>query len=127
MLNESFVFKMNEVVDCCKLKRMVSAIHYRKQDIWEGDVVDRIEEFSYYRLQEIPISSIIDYNHYTTDDEMVSEYATLNYHTMPPIIIHPGKEAMTYHLVDGGHRAQACLKQGIIMIKAFVGWSESSV
>ena len=138
MSKELFVFELGDIVDCCKLKRLVSAIHYRKQDIWEGNIFDRIEEFSYYQLRDIPIQMIEDYqessrkppdlsvgscqNHYETDAEMVDDYATRDYQEMPPIILHPdGDDVNQYWLVDGGHRAQACVKRGQTSIKAFIG------
>lgn len=120
MVSESFVFELGDTVDCCKLNRMIARIHYCKQDIWDGDVADRIEKFSYYQLKEIAIESIVDYKDYSTDFERVDAYSDLDYQTMPPIIVHRIEGANDFWLVDGGHRAQSCLKQGRQTIKAFV-------
>ena len=94
--------------------------HHNPSDIWEGDLEDRISNYSMYKLVDLPLSTI-DTDEWDSDDDTVSDYqekytSTKNY---PPIIY----DFRNKSIIDGTHRAKALKNLGVKTIKAYVGYS----
>jgi len=92
-------------------------LHRNYDDFVDGDLGERIEEFSEYQLVEINIDDI-DIEEWEIDEDIVNDYVE-EYETnknYPPIII--GDD---YSIIDGTHRANALDKLGIKRVKAWLG------
>lgn len=108
--------KVGDVLSEDIIYQYVQIIH-GNDDFMDGDLGDRIEEYSSYILKEVNISDL-NIDEYYRFDDLVDEYS--NKYTesgwYPPIVISPDNI-----LIDGNHRANALNKLGIKKIKAFVG------
>jgi len=95
----------------------VQQIHRNYDDFIEGDISDRIENYSSYTLKNIPITNI-NIDEFDVQDDLVDDYINLYVDTkkMIPIVIGNDNE-----IIDGIHRANAAHKLNFKNILAFVG------
>ena len=113
---------IGDVYDESDIYTYVQKLHHkRREDFSEGDLGDRIEEYPYYIVKEIPISDI-DLDEFYLDEDDVEEYMDMiiERQSYPPIVI--SKKYMSYHsIIDGTHRANALKELGFNSIICFVG------
>jgi len=94
------------------------------EDFENGDLGERIEEFSTYKLLKIELDNI-DLDEFELDqcraEEFAEKYKETEYY--PPIII-SNELAFNndYRIIDGNHRANGLKMVGEKYVKAFVGW-----
>jgi len=109
---------VGDVYEESEIYTYVQKLHYkRKEDFWEGDLGDRIEEYPYYVVREIPIDEI-DMDVYQIDEDDLEEYIELfkELQSYPPIVL-----TKEYDIIDGTHRANALRELGLTSIICFVG------
>lgn len=98
-------------VDSPYLARKVAKEHGDEMDIKDGDLLERIYQYSDYELDNILIEDIM-YDLYSFDEDTVDDYADESYETMPAIVLHPIiNDKYKYIVVDGVHRIRARMKQ----------------
>lgn len=122
-LNEINNAKVGDILDESTIYTYVeylnnkSNIHDYEESFIDGDLGDRIEEYSKYKLMNIQLSKIDLDDFYLDDDEML-HYVELykKYKTYPPIVLDS-----KYDIIDGNHRANALKHIGKDKILAFVG------
>lgn len=87
-----------------------------REDPYEGDVPEYIQQFARYRLTNLPIAAVEhDESH---DPDLASYYASQATHTAPPIIY----DGQAREIIDGFHRAKAAILRGDKTILAYVGY-----
>ena len=130
-INESSEFysnksvKIGEVYSSDVIHSEVQNLHRNEEDFDEGDISDRIYEFSEYEVAELPIEKI-SMNDYEIDDDKVEEYVEMykKTKTYPPIVLGYYDERWGYDIIDGTHRANALKNCGLKTIISFVGLNE---
>ena len=113
---------VGDVYDESEIYTYIQKLHYkRKEDFWEGDLGERIEQHPYYVVKEIPIDEI-EMDVYQVDEDDLEEYVELfkELQLYPPIVLDK-KEYGYYDIIDGTHRANALRELGIKSIICFVG------
>lgn len=105
---------------------MVQEIHHTKEDFYGldddgGDLGDRIEEYSTYRLEFVPLNKIDRYEFDVSDNrvEMVKEKIIDNDGKYPPIVLNDN-----YEIIDGTHRCWAIYELGYSKILSYIGVEE---
>lgn len=83
----------------------------------DGDLAERIEEYSNYVLKELLLDAI-DLTEWEVDKDIANEYRLqyLKGKEYPPIIV-----SADYSIIDGIHRANGLKRAGLTKILAFVG------
>ena len=93
-----------------ELYMMCEDIHHTPDDFIDGDLAERIEEYSEYELVEIDLDKDVDLDEWNICDETVSEYAEEikeDISDLPiSLISHSGS------IIDGSHRLNALKKTG---------------
>lgn len=112
-------FQVGETVPECDVYMLTKSVHSNVDDFDEGDIGERIEEFEFYVLKDVPLSEIEEPRYYV-DEERVDEYLEMNPETAPPIVLSYYSDG-SYLTIDGGHRITVALKRKQATIKAFVG------
>ena len=103
----------------------VEQIHRNEEDIEEGNLAERIEEFDKYKLMEIPINDI-NIDEYYLDDNYMDEYKSMTKKSSdyPPIVLDGDTRysyGNKYTIIDGTHRVNALDRLGYKTVKAWVG------
>lgn len=102
------------------LAKKVAKEHRDEMDIKDGDLLERIYEYTQYELDNILIKDIM-YDLYSFDEGTVDDYSDESYETMPPIVLHPIiDDKYKYIVVDGVHRIRARIKNEECEIWAFI-------
>lgn len=104
----------------------VQRMHKLEDDFYDGDLGERIEEFTTYKVANIPIDKI-DIDKYLLNDEVVEDYIKIyqKLETYPPIVLgYYDKGSETYDIIDGTHRVNALSELGITEIICFVGMNK---
>ncbi|WP_182102477.1 ParB N-terminal domain-containing protein [Niallia taxi] len=114
--------KIGDVISSYEVVQLCENIHYRKEDFEEGDIADHIEEYDFYRLEEVLIKDL-EAPCYYIDEELVEEYKALNIADMPPIVLGFYDDG-SYLTMDGGHRTTVAQELGENKIKALVAIKE---
>lgn len=112
---------IGDVLPESDIYQYVQGMHHTDEDFWDGDLGDRIENYSQYKLREISISKI-DIDEFYIDEDDIEGYqeryeSSKDY---PPIVlekIYMGR----YTIIDGTHRVNALNNLGITTVKAWVG------
>jgi hypothetical protein len=109
--NESFVYEG------------VQKTHREIDDFFDGNLGDRIEEFSYYNVvKDFNIKSL-DSNEWSICEDMVKDYEKMidekGISTMPKIVISEDGS-----IIDGIHRVNALLNKRISKVDLFVGTNQ---
>lgn len=83
----------------------------------DGDLAERIEEYSKYILKELLLDAI-DLDEWDVDKDVAEEYRLkyLKGKEYPPIVVDA-----QYSIIDGIHRANGLKRAGMTKILAFVG------
>jgi hypothetical protein len=84
----------------------------------EGSIGERVFEFPYFELREIPMTDI-DFEEFNIDDDKVEKFIEWykKNKEYPLIVFNP----YTKSIIDGIHRAMALNKLGLKKIKAWCG------
>lgn len=95
-----------------------SPIHTHEDSFIDGDLGDRIEQYSNYKLEKVPIDRL-DLSEWELYDDTIEEYTEEYEETKeyPPIVLDSD-----YGIIDGIHRANAICDAGESEILAFVGF-----
>lgn len=114
------------IVDSIFIRKFIQKIHSNECDFEEGNLLERIEEYSgkKFVLCEVDLKDI-DYGYYYVDEDMVDEYLDEPLDTMPPIILdtpisYQGEPLEKFPLIDGTHRCHVLKKMGLSNIRAYV-------
>ena len=108
--------KIGDIKPESDIYQYVQQLHHDYNDFVDGDLGNRIEEYSYYKLKEIDINKI-DLEEFDTNDDMLNQYIEKTQsEKYPPIIL-----SNDYQIIDGNHRANALSKLGYKKIIAWVG------
>lgn len=133
------VFESNEsILDLCwynaeigqilpesDIYEYIKKLHRNEDDFYDGDLGDRIGEFSKYKLMEIDIDKI-NIDEWDLDVDYLKDYKNKfkensNY---PPIVLDSDTSYSyknKYTIIDGTHRVNALDRYGIKIVKAWVG------
>lgn len=109
--------KIGETVSEDVVYQYIQQIHRNYDDFIEGDISNRIENYSSYTLKNIPISNI-DIDEFEVQDDLVNDYINHYIDTKKMIPIVVGSD---FEIIDGIHRANAAYKLNLKNIDAFVG------
>lgn len=92
-------------------------MHHTYDDFIDGDLGERIEQYSEYVVKSISIYEI-EIDEFMIDEGLVDEYKEefQRLNTYPPIILNSD-----YSIIDGTHRVNALNDLGIENVVAFVG------
>lgn len=93
--------------------------HHTPEDFCDGDLGERIEQFSHFELSTVRIADL-NLNEWQLDDDLVDAYSELDGQLAPPIIY----DAVNRSIIDGLHRANAAAKRGEAEIAAYIGREE---
>ena len=93
---------------------LVQSIHKNKEDFYDGDLIDRINKYSYYIIEEVNLSDL-DEDVFNTEADIVQEYIEKDT-PIPPIVLDNNKI-----IIDGAHRVKAAKKKKLTRIMAYVG------
>ena len=96
-----------------KLFAYVKSMHSNEDDLYVGDLGDRIYAFKSYKLREIALERIS--SPWSTDYATVSKLAK-SAESFPPIVL-----ADSLEVIDGSHRVKAAIHRGDKTILAYVG------
>ena len=110
--------KVGDILPESDIYNYVEYLHgLDNEDFEYGDIVERIEEFSSYQLQEVNISDI-NIGEFGVDWDIVDNYAELikQSNKYPYVIL-----SDTYRIIDGAHRLNALSELGYKKVLAFVG------
>ena len=103
----------------------IKKLHRNEDDFYDGDLGERIGEFSKYKLMEIDIDKI-NIDEWDLDIDYLKDYKNKfkensNY---PPIVLDSDisySYKNKYTIIDGTHRVNALDRSGIKTVKAWVG------
>lgn len=118
-LLESTDPKYPDKISYYKLRYIVADIHHRYDDMYYGDLDNRLQKYDYYVLQSIPLNKL-NMDQWSHDDDLSDKYAEMPKEDMPPIVY----DSMAKSIIDGTHRAHAAKKRGDTEIMAYVGLKE---
>ena len=105
-----------EIVDADYVIHYIAELNDR-DDPYEGDVPERIASFHSFIREPFPVKDL-QLEGYQYDPSLAREYANYEISTMPPIVVEPDGE-----IIDGYHRAQAAVINGVVAIDAWVGFN----
>lgn len=109
--------------DCHDIIELTKIAHMRTMDFNDGDLLERLWEYDYF-------NDVIDFDlkklsttEFDVDEDKVEDYRKLireiGYEKMPPIIIK--KKRTGYEIIDGIHRLNALIKEGIEYTAVLIG------
>ena len=111
--------KIIKQVEEANVSNIVSRIHDR-DDIGEGDLIERLEEYKYYNHVEGYLIAAIDLNSFDVDqdkvDDIIFEIKEIGLLTMPKIVIDEKG-----NVIDGLHRLNALNQMGFTKIDLLRG------
>lgn len=122
------IFKLSQtyqnIVDPMYLTKMVKSFHHNLADFEEGDLIDRIHNYSYWKLVDYDISKL-QLDEWYVEEEYVEDYVeeTKNNPNYPPVII-DDKSSNIPTIVDGTHRLNALNELGHTTVKAYVPYKK---
>jgi hypothetical protein len=112
------VWLENQRISAAQVFQQVKQIHYYEDDLYAGDLGERIYKFPEYELRTISMSQL-DLSEWSLEEDRVVDImreveANPNY---PPIVYDPEEGS----IIDGLHRANALSRLRHTMVKAYVG------
>jgi nucleoside diphosphate kinase len=110
--DDSMIF-YEDIIDYVRNK------HYREEDFYEGDIIERISQYYWYYLNEINISDT-NYNYFSYDQERVEEFTKKmkeSSYKYPPIVFDP----INKMIIDGVHRVVVLKELGVEKVKSYIG------
>lgn len=116
IMNQVYSTKVGDYLPEDIIYQYVQIIH-GNHDFIDGDLGNRIENYSKYQLVEVDINDL-NIDEYYLFDDLVDDYISMYNKTKkyPPVVI-----TSEYKLIDGNHRSNALYKLGFSKIKAFKG------
>lgn len=129
--------KIGQVLDESDIYNYVEQLHRNEEDFTDGDIGQRIGQFSKYKLTEIPIDKI-NIDEYDLDIDYMKDYKKMFKETnnYPPIVLDDdtsgglttlvnGKWVTlnNYTIIDGNHRVNSLHRAGLKTVKAWVGFN----
>jgi len=116
----------SNIVSSEYLASEVESFHHTHDDIIEGDLLQRIQQYEFWELVEYNINDL-DLNEWTIDDDIVEKYIneTKNNSSYPPVII-DNKSYEIPTIVDGTHRLNSLNQLGYNIVKAYVPYNEEN-
>lgn len=117
--------KIEQVLTNDDIYDYTKILHRNDYDFYEGNLSDRINQFSKYKLLEIDIDKI-NIDEWELDNDYMKDYKNKFKETgdYPPIILDGDTKYSyknKYTIIDGTHRVNALDRLGIKKIKAWVG------
>lgn len=116
---ECFINKLKNEVTSDEIHDLVYEIHNRPEDFDEGDIDERIHQYEFYELKEIPLDTM-NLNEWFVDNylvEKISKQIQQHQYKYPPIIY----DIKNHSIIDGIHRANALKRLGKDKILGYVG------
>lgn len=101
------------------LYSMVNCIHHNCDDFIDGDIGERIEESSMYKLVTIDLNTDVDLNEWYVDEVLVEETMeeiTNCFESTPVPLI-----SKDFSIIDGIHRLNAFKAIGYTTIQVYQG------
>jgi len=117
--------KVGDILPESDIYGYIEQLHRTEDDFIEGDLPERIEQFSKYKLMMVPIEKI-NIDEWELDEDYLEDYQnqfeeTRNY---PPIVL-DGDTSYSFDnkftIIDGNHRVNALDRLGVKLVKAWVG------
>ena len=127
--NESFPprkeAKIGDILSDDIIAQYVRSLHRNEEDFYDGDLEQRVYEFSKYKLMEVKISKI-NIDEYDLDIDYMKDYIKeyRNNQNYPPIVLDGDTQwswGNNYTIIDGTHRVNALHRLKIDTVKAWVG------
>jgi hypothetical protein len=117
--------EIGDVLDESDIYQYFQQLHRNEEDFYDGDLGQRVEEFSKYKLELIPIDKI-NIDEYELDLDYMKDYKKMLKETnnYPPIVLDGDTKwswGNNYTIIDGTHRVNALHRSGMKSIKAWVG------
>lgn len=117
--------KIGDILEESYIYQYVEILHRNGEDFTEGDIAERLQQFSKYKLMEINISDI-NIDEYELVDIYVNKYKEMynELKTYPPIVLDSDRSysyANKYTIIDGNHRVNALNDLGFKSILSWVG------
>jgi hypothetical protein len=115
------IYRMaDNIIDAFRLSSEVESLHHTYEDIEDGDLLQRIHKYAFWKLTEYNIDDL-DLDEWSIDEDRVEEYVEklkMN-PDYPPVII-DNKSYGIPTIVDGTHRLNALAELGYKTVKAYV-------
>ena len=98
--------RVGETVSSTNVYNYIYSLHTNVEDFEDGDITERIYQFSTYVMKEIYLTDI-SFDEFYFDEDVVDEYEEeLNKKgSYPPIVL--GYHYNKWEIIDGTHRSQA--------------------
>ena len=117
--------KIGDILSDDIICQYVKSLHRNDEDFYEGDLEQRIYQFSKYKLMEVKISKI-NIDEYDLDKDYMRDYMIeyKNTQDYPPIVLDGDTQwswGNNYTIIDGTHRVNDLHRLKIDTIKAWVG------
>ena len=108
---------LGDLYDETDVYSYVDRLHTRDYDFEEGDLGERIESHTKYRVESVPIGKI-DLEEFEIDENDVEAYERMYEQNQyyPPLVLDGD-----YRVIDGTHRGNALRNIGLTHIICFVG------
>lgn len=114
--NEHFIESVQNIMTSNEIFNYIKDLHPYEEDLYEGDLRDRIFKYKFYSLQEVPINKIK--GNWQTYEKTIEDYKKeyLNKKNYPPIVLQHN-----LIIIDGIHRYEALKQLRNKFILAYVG------
>ena len=129
--------KIGQVLGESDIYKYVEQLHRNEEDFYDGDLGQRIEQFSKYKLTEIPIDKI-NIDEWDLDIDYMKDYKKMfrESNDYPPIVLDGDRSGgittlvndkwvtlNNYTIIDGTHRVNALDRLKIKTVKSWVGFN----
>lgn len=98
-----------------EVANLVKSLHKNKEDFNDGDLLERIYKYPYYKLETIPLN-FIEADEWHTEEERILDYAQRG-SEFPPIVLTPNCA-----IIDGSHRVKAAKIKNQKTILAYIAY-----
>lgn len=119
--------EIGQVLDESDIYNYIYQLHRNEEDFYDGNLGERISQFSEYKLEEIPIDKI-NIDEWDLDIDYMKDYKKMFRESgdYPPIVL-DGDTNYSYHnkftIIDGTHRVNAIDRLKIKTVKSWVGFN----
>lgn len=119
--------EINQILSESDIYNYVEQLHRNEEDFIDGDLGQRIGQFSKYKLMEIQIDRI-NIDEYELDIDYMKDYKKMfkESNEYPPIVLDGDTKwsyKNKYNIIDGNHRVNALHRSGLKTVKAWVGFN----
>jgi len=121
-----YKISQNNIVSSEYLASEVESFHHTHDDIIEGDLLQRIQQYELWELVEYNIDDL-NLDEWSIDEDLVEEYIneTKKHFNYPPVII-DNKSYGFPTIIDGTHRLNALNQLGYKTVKAYIPYNEQN-